>query len=394
MPNIFLLYMPPGNAEAMIHYEHTIRQGVSLERISRYLSADMVRKLRDLFGDRPIAVWGSRGGPANRRNFDRMEERDNILIVEGHTIRLMGLVAAKVVSPELSRELWLDVRGNAPEEGWDLIYFIANRREINLPFARFCRLFGYQENWQLHGFTSVSAERRDEFYKQYDNLYDVLVRLRGGEPIESIKPEQLELLQHKHRAEDAAVELTQEDVEAVLETPELSDHVRMQWTLTKLGIKAGMRVWVPRGDQTRIRKWYGELNDFEPRFSAGIDLDARFFENIDVVWKEQFRIDAAFEVENSTAIYSGLLRFADLNIVAPNTSYPLFIVAPQDRREEVKRQICRPVFRQLKMEAKVSFLPYEAIDDVDKLFADVPKGMNIEILQGKSEKLPCVVGRN
>ena len=47
------------------------------------------------------------------------------------------------------------------------------------------------------------------------------------------------------------------------------------------------------------------------------------------MWKEEFRIDAAFEIENSTSIYSGLLRFADLNIVAPNTTYPMFIVAPR-----------------------------------------------------------------
>src|SRR4029077_4067983 len=49
----------------------------------------------------------------------------------------------------------------------------------------------------------------------------------------------------------------------------------------------------------------------------------------DVVWKEEFRIDAAFEIENSTSIYSGLLRFADLTMVAPNTIYPLFIVSPR-----------------------------------------------------------------
>jgi hypothetical protein len=49
----------------------------------------------------------------------------------------------------------------------------------------------------------------------------------------------------------------------------------------------------------------------------------------DVVWKEEFRIDAAFEIENSTSIYSGLLRFADLTMVAPNTIYPLFIGKPK-----------------------------------------------------------------
>ncbi len=389
MPNIFLLYMPPGNAEAMLHYEQTIRIGVTLDKISRFLPDELRRRLRELFADGPIAVWGSRDSRANRQRFEQMEQRDNILIVEGPNIKFMGLVAAKLISSELSRELWQDVRGRAPDEGWDLIYFIANPREINLPFPQFCRLIGYQENLQLRGFTLVSAARRNEFYDRYDDLYDILIRLRNGDSIELRKPEQIELLQHENRIQDVAVELTQEDVEAVLDTNVLSEHVRMQWTLTKLGIKAGMRVWVPKGDQTRIRKWYSEFNEFEPTFSTGIDLPARFFENIDVVWKEQFRIDAAFEVENSTAIYSGLLRFADLNIVAPNTSYPLFVVAPKDRREEVKQQLCRPVFRQLKMDTKVSFLPYEAIDDVDKLFADVPKGMNIEILCGKSEKLPC-----
>src|SRR5688572_11857873 len=282
MPNIFLLYMPPGNAEAMIHYEQTIRNGVSLDRISRFLPDHIRGQLRELFGDRPIAVWGSRDSSANRRRFDAMEERDNILIVEGPTIRLMGLVAAKLISPELSRELWQDVRGNVPEEGWDLIYFIANPREIGLPFAEFCRLVGYQENLQLRGFTRVGDASRDAFYARYENLYDVLIRVRNNEEIEVRRPEQAELLRHAPKVEDAAVELTQDDVEAVLDTNVLTDHVRMQWTLTKLGIKAGMRVWVPRGDQTRIRRWYNEFNEFEPRFSAGIDLDARFFENIDV----------------------------------------------------------------------------------------------------------------
>src|SRR5262249_24527045 len=46
--------------------------------------------------------------------------------------------------------------------------------------------------------------------------------------------------------------------------------------------------------------------------------------------------DAAFEIENSTSIYSALLRFADLTMVAPNTLYPMFIVAPSDRHNRVR----------------------------------------------------------
>ena len=33
-------------------------------------------------------------------------------------------------------------------------------------------------------------------------------------------------------------------------------------------------------------------------FAAGLDTQVKYVENIDVVWKEEFRIDAAFEIEN------------------------------------------------------------------------------------------------
>ncbi len=79
--------------------------------------------------------------------------------------------------------------------------------------------------------------------------------------------------------------------------------------------------------------------EFGDTFAAGLNTQVKYVENIDVVWKEQFRIDAAFEIENSTSIYSGLLRFADLTMVAPNTVYPLFIVAPSERRNRVREHI-------------------------------------------------------
>ena len=41
MRNIFLLYMPPNNIEAMTHYRDTIQQKVSFDRISRFVSRDV-----------------------------------------------------------------------------------------------------------------------------------------------------------------------------------------------------------------------------------------------------------------------------------------------------------------------------------------------------------------
>jgi len=384
MRNIFLLYMPPTNHEALVHYEDTIKRGVPLERVVRYLPAELNATLKNLFGSKPIAVWGSRGTPANRRKFDQMAVRDDILIVEGDTIKLLGIVAGKIVSPDLSRELWKNLRDDTTE-GWDLIYFIANPREIDLEFASFCRLFQYEQNFQLRGFTMVAADRLEAFYDQYDDLYDVLIRLKQGELIQKKDHARTIPLSDPH-ANDLVAELTQDDVDQVLNSDLISDHIKMQWKLVNLGLKAGEKVWVPPGDQTKIRQLY-EYSGFEKRFVTGIDLPTGYFENIDVIWKEQFRIDAAFEIENSTAIYSGLLRFADLSIVAPNTVYPLFIVAPATRRGQVRAQAQRPTFRQLKLDSKVRFLTYETIEEVDRFYSSSSTGPSVELLRSKAEPL-------
>jgi hypothetical protein len=342
---------------------------------------DVATNLQHIFGRRPIAVWGSRDSSANRGKFEKMDVGDDLLIVEGDTIRLMGKVALKLISADLSRELWKNLRNPSSSEGWDLIYFIANPVEVGVPFSSFCRLFGYEENYQLRGFTTVGADKREAFYARYDDLYSILRRIGLGEPIAE-KPELTNNVAHV----GSPVSLEPDDVENVLQSPLVSDHVKMQWKLASLGLKAGEKIWVPSNDQKRLRELYS-FNEFESEFATGIDLPKNYFENIDVVWKEEFRIDAAFEIENSTAIYSGLLRFADLNIVAPNTTYPMFIVAPVDRRNRVREQLLRPAFRRLELQDKVRFLPYETIDEIHKFFANSTGGLSVDLISGRSQAL-------
>ena len=381
MRNIFLLYMPPGNLEAMTHYRDTIQQRVSFDLIARFVSRDVAGRLKRIFSDRLIAVWGSRDSPANRAKFEKMAEGDDLLIVEGDVIRLMGKVALKTVNSDLSRNLWRNIKDPRSAAGWDLIYFIANPVEINVPFREFCRLLEYSETYQLRGFTIVSSEKLEAFYERYDDLYSILMRVRAGERIAERLP-----LGAPGPYPPIQTEMQREDIEQALQSPLVSDHVKMQWRLASLGLKAGEKVWVPSGDQRKLRELYS-FSDFEPEFAAGIDLPKNYFENIDVVWKEEFRIDAAFEVENSTAIYSGLLRFADLNIVAPNATYPMFIVAPAERRNRVREQLLRPVFRRLELRNKVRFLPYEAVDDIDRFFASATTGLSVDLISGKAEAL-------
>jgi hypothetical protein len=380
MKNIFLLYIPPGNIEAQVHYQDTIKQKVDPERIFHFVDSNLKYSLKTIFGDKKIAVWGSRDGSKNRSGFEKMNPGDDILIVEGNKIRLLGKIAAKTDNPQLSKELWKNIKGGT-SEGWNLIYFIANPLEINLPFVEFNKLFSYAPLYQIHGFTNVSEDNLKLFYSKYDDLYSVLQSIKQGNRIEEIKDV---IQEQRTRAEEIDIQDIKTD--EILSNEEISDHITMQWKLARLGIKAGSKVWVPRNDQQKIISNF-QFNNFEKEFASGIDTDAKYVENIDVIWKEEFRIDAAFEIENSTTIYSGLLRFSDLKIVAPNSLYPLFVVAPSSKRNRLIEQMKRPSFRKLEMKNKVHFLPYETINEIDKFFQASSSGLNVDVLLGRSEPI-------
>jgi hypothetical protein len=374
MKNIFFVYIPPNNIEAKIHYQDTIVNKVSQDVIFRFVDQNLRSYLSRCFLNKKIAVWGSRNSPANIAKFERMEAGDNILIVEGENVKLLGFIAAKTVNKDLSRKLWQNINNNT-SEGWDLIYFIANPFEVDLPFTKINELLSYEMNYQLHGFSIVSQSKLDKFYNQYDDLYSILQRIKRGE---GVAKRSEEILSEDVRKFDEDIPKTAQN--------EVSEHVEMQWKLLNLGKKMGSKVWVPKNDQKKIITAYG-YNDFELEFSSGIDLQAKYVENIDVVWKEEFRIDAAFEIEHSTSIYSGLLRFADLKIIAPNSTYPLYIVAPLSQRNKLKEQINRPTFRKMDFAHKVRYLSYETVNEIDLFFEKSNSGLNAELLYGKSEAI-------
>ncbi len=129
-----------------------------------------------------------------------------------------------------------------------------------------------------------------------------------------------------------------------------TEHTELQALLLQLGANMGFDVWVARNDRGRTYngKTLGEL----PRMKDALPLqfdDAtnRTIELIDVLWIKGNSIVAAFEVESTTSIYSGLLRMSDLTAMQPNLNIPLYLVAPDDRREKVFTEINRPTFSHL-----------------------------------------------
>jgi len=93
-------------------------------------------------------------------------------------------------------------------------------------------------------------------------------------------------------------------------------------------------------------------------------------QRIDVLWLKGRAIRRAFEVEHATAVYSGLLRMADLCALLPNINVSLHIVAPDARREKVLREITRPVFSLLEsapLLERCTYLSYKSVKEILEL---------------------------
>jgi hypothetical protein len=131
---------------------------------------------------------------------------------------------------------------------------------------------------------------------------------------------------------------------------EASAHNEVQWLLAKLGNDIGLDVWVARNDRNREIS-SNKFTDL-PRLKAELPLQFdeatnKTIELIDVLWLQKHSILAAFEIESTTSIYSGLLRLSDLISMQPNLNIPLFIVAPDERRNKVIAEVNRPTFSKL-----------------------------------------------
>lgn len=158
--------------------------------------------------------------------------------------------------------------------------------------------------------------------------------------------------------DDGAVTIPEDDDEALDVAPKDaapqdtgSVHTEMQYLLLRLGSDMGFDVYVARNDQSK--EWKGHrLSDVPRRRDAlpkQFDLATnKIVELIDVLWLDGNAIVAAFEVESTTSIYSGLLRMSDLLSMQPNISVPLFIVASDEWRGKVTAQVNRATFARMK----------------------------------------------
>lgn len=155
-------------------------------------------------------------------------------------------------------------------------------------------------------------------------------------------------------------------------------HTEIQAWLRDLGLAIGFQVHVASNDRTR--PWNGGLLGDKCLTQIPADLaqlpGADAVRLIDVLWLTAAGdVAAAFEVEHSTSIYSGIVRLLDLALGAPTqATRGLFLVAPDDREEQVRLQINRPAFRGI-AQLQVRFLPYSELERNREAMARFGEGL-------------------
>ena len=143
-------------------------------------------------------------------------------------------------------------------------------------------------------------------------------------------------------------------------------HTQVQAWLRDLGRSLGFDGWVAANDRGRPHEGATLGDGCLDRLPEAITsvAGAEAVRLIDVLWLERgsSHVAAAFEVEHSTTIYSGIVRLLDLALSSSSGIVQgLFLVAPDDREEEVRIQLARPAFRRV-ADLRVRYLPYGELE--------------------------------
>ena len=157
-------------------------------------------------------------------------------------------------------------------------------------------------------------------------------------------------------------------------------HTQIQGWLRDLGLALGFDVWIASNDRNRPygggRLADGALTVLPPAVTASRAADAIGL--IDVLWltRPESAVAAAFEVEHTTSIYSGIVRMLDLAMSTESGSVSaLYLVAPDSRQEEVRAQLRRPAFARV-ADLKVKYLPYSELEQHRLSAARFGKGLH------------------
>ena len=179
--------------------------------------------------------------PLNDSKWDKMTAGDVVLIYNNGHICFAGEIAAKARNKDLARYFWSE---NETGSTWELMYFIVNDEQTDVPIEKPNPLFGYKTHYRPQGFSMINEQAVANFAQSYGDILGVLKTLERGEELIHV-PLHKEVL-------NAHID---EQIERVS-----TEHDEMQWRLIRLGRLAKCDIWIPRNDQAKRYEGHEDMN--------------------------------------------------------------------------------------------------------------------------------------
>jgi hypothetical protein len=153
------------------------------------------------------------------------------------------------------------------------------------------------------------------------------------------------------------------DVQYRLATSEESDHDLAIARLVEMAGCRKLKAHIGRTEQMKYAEFRQMSSDL-PQRVQGMPKAARdIIEQIDVIWHNGGRgIVAAFEVERTTTITSGVDRFRNLLTAASESEIELYLVVPKSRGNEVRNKLGSPANRKDGLHKKIGYIYLEDLD--------------------------------
>lgn len=188
---------------------------------------------------------------------------------------------------------------------------------------------------------------------------------------------------------------TAEAIEAATDERPSTPHRELVWKLIQLGKTLGCDIWVASDERGKSYEGQSFADHVLGEFpTVGLDPESRdLVRGIDVLWIRGRSVVAAFEVEATTSVYSGLLRMSDLVALQPNTSIDLFIVAPDERASKVRAEIARPTFESFDppLRERCRYLSASSLDAcVDRTKPPLNRHLNPSVIRDFAEEVSSV----
>jgi hypothetical protein len=154
-----------------------------------------------------------------------------------------------------------------------------------------------------------------------------VVTIPEGDDLDEVaEPEHAAIQEIPTAVYETSIEVAQTDtLTAETSAKEATAHTEIQWRLLKLGGDMGLELWVARNDRSRAYQGQrlGDMSRIRDELPVQFDeATTATIKLIDVLWLQKNAIVAAFEIESTTSIYSGLLRMSDLIAMQPNINIP------------------------------------------------------------------------